>query len=173
MKRNKINYRAKDPLSKQVNIHIAYIVVIAVVAVAVYVLADAYFMDEKKTEQKQEQLQESMQACQGLEVCNIRITQQKLIGQASDSSERALVDIEWNATNPPANYYLMQYKQSADQEWQNCGVECFVGAQDNAVEITLPRATTYDFRVRACSGQDCTSKGEWSKPFTFTTESEE
>lgn len=169
MKKN--NYKEKDLFSRQVNIHIAYIVVIAVVAIAVYILADAYFIDEKQTEQKQEKLQESTQACQGLAICNVRITQQKLIGQASDNSERALVDIEWDATKQPANYYLMEYKKSADQEWQNCGVECFVGAQNNQVEITLPRATTYDFRVRACSGQDCVDKGDWSNPFTFTTES--
>ena len=169
-KKNKINYKEKDLLSRQVNIHIAYIVVIAVVAVAVYILADAYFADEKQTEQKQEYGQKSVQACEGLAVCNVRVVEQTVIGQASDNSERTLVDIEWDATKQPANYYVMQYKQSATTEWQNCGVECFVGQSNNKVQITLSRATTYNFQVQACSGQDCTNKGEWSKPLTFTTE---
>ena len=167
MNKNKIPYQ-EGILNKQLNIHIAYIVVIVVVAVAVYVLAEAYFADEQETEQKQEQAYAQM--CEGLEICNIKITEQRIIGDPSENSERALVDIEWDPTKQPANYYLMQYKQSADPEWQNCGVECFVGQANNKVEITLPRATTYDFQVRACSGQDCADKGEWSKPFSFTTE---
>lgn len=166
MNKNKTTHK-QNLLNKQVNIHIAYVVIIAIVAVAVYVLADAYLADEKQTEQKQ--IQTSTQICKGLEICNIKITEQKTIGQASDRSERTLVDIEWDPTKQPANYYLMQYKKSADPEWQNCGVECFVGRPNNKVEITLPRATTYDFQVRACSGQDCVDKGDWSTPFTFTT----
>lgn len=167
MKRNNSWYKDKSFLSQQVNIYVLSLVIIAVVAVCIYILIDVYRSDERRAEQSQAQAE---QACnQGLNICNIRITNQTPIGQASENSERALVDIEWDQTAQPANYYLMQYKKSGDSEWQNCGVECFVGQANNKVEITLPRATTYDFQVRACSGQDCVDKGNWSPPFTFTT----